>query len=213
MGWDPNEFFTGLAASDWVCEQLALYEMGGLADFIDVRAGEDLLARSDRLDEWHPAAMRGFTIDDFQDDRLLVTELGGGEVQEVLNIGTLSDRDRGAPVLGRVVPISTSPGLMFDVRPVDVDLETAREASQRAEDGHDLGWLDAISRGRAAKNGCPDSSRPDSELPWARTSSLSGPCITTSVMSGQNSRLASRTWWIQDSRRTRRPGLASARSV
>jgi hypothetical protein len=148
MGWEPVEFFNRLAGSDWVCEQLALYECGGLADFIDARAGEGLLARTDRIEEWHPAAMRGYTIDDLEGDRLQVTEPATQEQLELLNIGALSDRDRGVPVLGRVVPIAVEPGLMFDVRPVEVDLETAREASALAQDGHDLGWIDAIFHGR-----------------------------------------------------------------
>ena len=148
MGWEPLEFFNRVAGGDWICEQLALYECGGLADFIDVRADEALLARTDGLAQWHPVAMRGFTIDDLDGDRLQVTELATNESFEVLNIGALSERDRGVPVLGRMVPISVEPGLMFDVRPAQVDLATAREASVLAEEGNDLGWIDAISRGR-----------------------------------------------------------------
>ena len=148
MGWEPLEFFNRVAGSDWICEQLALYECGGLADFIEVRADEALLARTDSIADWHPVAMRGYTIDDMDGDRLTVTELATAASFEVLNIGALSERDRGVPVLGRMVPITVEPGLMFDVRPAQVDLTTAREASELAEEGNDLGWIDAISRGR-----------------------------------------------------------------
>ena len=137
-----------MAGSDWICEQLSLYECGGLADFIEVRADEALLARTDSIAEWHPVAMRGYTIDDMHGDRLHVTELATAASFELLNIGALSERARGVPVLGRMVPITVEPGLMFDVRPAEVDRTTAREASGLAEEGNDLGWIDAISRGR-----------------------------------------------------------------
>ena len=49
---------------------------------------------------------------------------------EVLNIGALSDRERDTPVIGRLGPISSGPGLMFQKRPITVDLETARGVAQ-----------------------------------------------------------------------------------
>ncbi len=150
MGLSPREFGTRLAAGDWICEQLAVYEYGGLLDFIDARAGTGLLERCDHVAEWVPFAMRGFTLDDVVDDRLQVTELASGDAVEVLNLGAMTDRERGAAVLGRLVPISDEPGLMFDVRPLGVDLETAREASRRSEEGNDMGWIDAITLGRRA---------------------------------------------------------------
>ena len=148
MGLAQREFGTRLAAGDWICEQLAVYEYGGLLDFMEARAGQGLLDRCDQLAEWFPSAMRGFTVDDVVDDRLRVTELAGGDRLEVLNVGAMVERQRGVPVLGRVVPISAEPGLMFDVRPLEVDLVTAREASRRVADGNDMGWVDAIARGR-----------------------------------------------------------------
>ena len=104
MGGDPHEFFTRIAGSDWICEQLAVYEYGGLADFIDVRASDELLARTDRIEDWYASAVGGFTLDDLAGDRLLVTELAGNRRFELLNLGAMSDRGSGAAVLGRVVP-------------------------------------------------------------------------------------------------------------
>ena len=150
MGLSQREFGTRLAVGDWICEQLAVYEYGGLLDFIEVRASAELLERCDGVTEWLASAMRGFTLDDVVENRLQVTDLASGDRLEVLNLGAMTDRDRGAAVLGRLVPITDEPGLMFDVRPLEVDLETAREASRRVLAGNDMGWIDAVALGRHA---------------------------------------------------------------
>jgi hypothetical protein len=157
MGLSQREFGTRLAAGDWICEQLAVYEYGGLLDFMEARAGEGLLDRCDQLAEWFPCAMRGFTLDDVVDDRLRVIELAGEERLEVLNIGAMVEREHGVPVLGRVVPIGAEPGLMFDVRPLEVDLATAREASRRVAEGTAWGGS-TPSRGVVTRVGCPSAS-------------------------------------------------------
>lgn len=148
MGLAPGEFLTRLAASDWICEQVALYEYGGLADFLDVRAADSLVDRSDQIASWCTAPMGGYTLDAVSADRLLVTDLADGQGMETLNLGALTDRDRGVAVLGRVVTMSVAPGRMFDARPVEVDPETARATAVSVAGGHQMGWIDAVYAGR-----------------------------------------------------------------
>lgn len=40
------EVGTQTAACDWICEEIAVYHFGGLADFLDVKATPELLSRA-----------------------------------------------------------------------------------------------------------------------------------------------------------------------
>ena len=142
------ELGTAIAAGDRLCEELALQEYGGIYDFIDVKAEDGLLARCDHIVEWAVAELGGYVIKDAVGPVLRVVDLADDREIEVLNIGALADRDRDEPVIGRLGPISSAPGLMFQKRPISVDLETARGVATSAgpQDDWPL-WVPAVTDG------------------------------------------------------------------
>ena len=145
LGLSFTEFGTRIAAGDWIAQQIALYEADGLADFLDVRIGDGLLARCGSLANWPESELGGYRLRDGRDGFLDVRDLGTGKKRQVLNIGALNDRQPGYAVLGRLVPIDVEPGLMFESRPIDVDAETAHGVARA--DGPE-GWLPVLCAGR-----------------------------------------------------------------
>jgi len=143
-----KEYGTLVAASDWMCQQLATYEVGGLADFLDVRAEQGLLDKCDRIRDWAASPMGVFLLDRCDAGVLRVRDVVRDESVDVLNLGAGADRGLGAHVLGRLVPISVGPRRMFDLRPVSIDAETAEVAAGLIRSGDELGWIEAVGRGR-----------------------------------------------------------------
>jgi hypothetical protein len=142
------ELGTRIAAGDRLCQQLALYEYGGLWDFLDVKAEPGLIGRGDHIAEWSEQPMNGYVIEDACGPRLRVEDLRTGDKVEVLNIGALTDRDRGAPVIGRLGPISSDPGLMFQAAPISVDLTTAQGVAESRGPQDDWPrWVPAVADG------------------------------------------------------------------
>ncbi len=140
---------TAIAASDQLVADLALYEFGGLADYIAERAEAGLLDRTDRVRDWVNAQMGAYEFVDFRGCRLVLHDLvDGGEV-EVLNIGAMSAASEHA-LIGRLVPITSEPGLMFAVRPMSVDSGTAQTVAEAVRTSEPLAWLEALSDAMAA---------------------------------------------------------------
>ena len=135
---------TALAAGDHLVADLAVYEFGGLADYIDQRAETGLLDRTDRVRDWAKAPVRVFEFVDFRGCRLVLRDLvDGGEV-EALNLGAMSEAsDNG--LIGRLVPITSEPGLMFAAAPISVDVGTARTVAEAVRTSEPLGWLGELS--------------------------------------------------------------------
>jgi len=143
-----RELGNRIAAGDRLCQELALYEYGGLRDFLDVKAEPGLVDRCDRIQDWAQWPLGGYVISDAVGPLLQVVDLDGDRELEVLNIGALSDRERGVPVIGRLGPIASTPGLMFQARPITVDLQTARGVAQSEgpQDDWPL-WVPAVTDG------------------------------------------------------------------
>jgi hypothetical protein len=143
-----TELGTRIASGDRLSQELALYEYGGLYDFLDVKAEPGLLDRCDQIDEWSVQPMGGYVIEDACGPRLQVVDLGTGGEVEVLNIGALTDRERGEAVIGRLGPISSEPGLMFQSRPISVDLTTAQGVAEGRGPQDDWPqWIPAVAEG------------------------------------------------------------------
>ncbi|GAB3253982.1 hypothetical protein [Nocardioides dilutus] len=142
------ELGTRIAAGDRLCEELALHEYGGIYDYIDIKAENGLLDRCDHVVEWAFAELGGYVIKDAVGPLLRVVDLADNGEIEVLNIGALADRERDEPVIGRLGPISSGPGLMFQKRPISVDLETAQGVanSDGPQDDWPL-WVPAVTNG------------------------------------------------------------------
>lgn len=139
-----QEYGTRIASSDWVFQQLAAYEFGGLRDFLEVRAEESLLAKLDEIDEWERAAVTAYRLLVMHGDLLRARRMADDEEVELLNLGAMNDVED-ATVIGRVVPISVFPFLMFESRPLPVDRETAEDVAARMAGDDDLGWFWALA--------------------------------------------------------------------
>ena len=137
-----------VATGDWVFDQLAVYERGGLQEFLDLRAEAGLLDRADRVRDWAAASMGVYAVVGAAGRSLVLRDLASGTETDALNVGSLSGRDAGTGLIGRLVPISVAPYRMFDSRPISVDAETAGHAVDLLRAGVRLGWLRALSRAR-----------------------------------------------------------------
>ncbi len=145
LGLSFTEFGTRLASGDWITRQIAVYEADGLADFLDVKIGDGLLARCGPLATWPESELGGYRLRPGRDGFLDVRDLRDGSRLQVLDIGALNDRSPGCTVLGRVVPIDVEPGYLFESRPIDVDDETALGVARA--DGPEE-WLPVLDEGR-----------------------------------------------------------------
>lgn len=135
---------TLLAASDHTVQDIALFELGGLAHYLTEVAQPGLLTRTDRIAEWADATVGAYTREGFQGCRGLLRDVVSGEFVEVLNPGS-SPQGMGDALIGRLVPITAEPGLMFATHPMCVDDDTARTVAEAVTSGEHLGWLLGLS--------------------------------------------------------------------
>ena len=183
-----RELGTLIAATDWLCEELAVFDYGGLLDFLDVKADASLVERCDQIRDWAETRMNGYVLEDANGSALRVRDLSTGAPLEVMNIGALTDRGPDCPVIGRVVPVASAPGLMFASRPVSVDLETAQAVAAASTHEDSAYWITCIDEGRA-----------DGRLEYGfscRNGTLFSSDIVpmSSLREGQEERAGSATW-------------------
>lgn len=133
-----------VAGCDWICAEIALYASHGLADFLDVKAGPELLRRAGPVECWPHIPLTAYRYGDLEADTLTVRDLRSAADQRVLHLGCVTGTEPDAPVLGRIVPIPEAPGQMFERRPLEVDEATA-EAVAGASTEDPLAWLWALS--------------------------------------------------------------------
>ncbi len=141
-GGDPVQVLAHVLGESWLMHQLCTFDFGGLAAFLDEFA-TDRLAAGCRLTarEWVGAPMGGYRLELTGSSSLVVRDLRTDVPVELLDLGAATHADEGGWLLGRVVPSGTSPGLMFDTRPIPVDERTARAV---AEDPTPRGWILAV---------------------------------------------------------------------
>ena len=139
FGHHPADLVVLVKGRDWIVRQVVLYELGGLSDFVVNVAGQDLLARAEPMLEWRCALMLAYQFVDETPDRVRLLDLETEEQIEVLNIGSLGAVEPGGFVLGRLVPISSEPGLMFESEPLEIDERTARQFAERWL--HEEDWM------------------------------------------------------------------------
>lgn len=143
-------FATQVAAEDSIAHDIALFEFGGLRDFIEHQAAPKLLDRAEDMTQWADREVHAYAFKDFRGCRLQLEDLVDGEDIEVLNIGAMSDA-YDEWLVGRVVPISAEPGWMFAQRPIAVDEHTARGVATAVRKGTPLGWCTVL--GTAVEDG------------------------------------------------------------
>ncbi|WP_370614416.1 hypothetical protein [Mumia sp. Pv 4-285] len=114
-----------VAASDTLCQAFALYDGGGLASFLDQRASPALIDRAGRVREWSDAPLQVYELSGTEGEVLIVRDHASGREHRTLHVGAAVGNAPGDLVLGRLVPIETAPGLMFERRPMLLDRVTA----------------------------------------------------------------------------------------
>jgi hypothetical protein len=136
-------------ALDWMCRELALFEMGGLGEYLSAMAQPPLLRRADRIMAWPAARMSAFRIEGVAGGTVTLTDLGSGDRREVLSIGHLAD-GIGLCVVGRLAPMRCEPGWIFESRPLEVTDAVAEEVG-RLVDESPRAWTgvvgDAVATG------------------------------------------------------------------
>ena len=146
----PETFVGEVMGMDWMCRQLALYEMGGLARYLRTMARPPLLNRADRIMDWPAAPMGAFRIETVAVGEATLTDLATGAERQVLNIGWLAE-GVGACVVGRLVPMGCEPGWIFDSRPREVTDAVAGEVGRVVVEQGPRAWMgvlgDAVASG------------------------------------------------------------------
>lgn len=150
LGREPKMFVGEVMAMDWMCRQLALYEMGGLADYLESMVQPSLLRRADRILAWPRAPMSGFRIDGVTAGTATLEDLRTGERREALNIGRLAE-GIGMCVVGRLVPLRCEPGWIFDSRPREVSDAVAQEVAEVGAGPRSPRWTGVL--GNAVRDG------------------------------------------------------------
>jgi hypothetical protein len=139
-------FVVSLYERDWVLRQLIVFEEGRLRELVDGIASPYLIDRADHVEDWASAAMGGFRLDSDEGGELQLTDLADGTRVDVLDLGLATEHWPGTHFLGRLVPTSVAPGLMFEWRPLPVDEETAQMVARCPDQ-----WLATVAS--AARNG------------------------------------------------------------
>ncbi len=127
----PEQVPAWINELDWVVRQADVYDLGALRRFINDQASDELLERTDEIIGWADALMRAWRVEYVDRERtrpMRVQDLTSGEELELLDLGAAVEP--GQHVLGRVVPISTAPGAMFDWRPMPVGAEAAEAVAE-----------------------------------------------------------------------------------
>jgi hypothetical protein len=93
---------TRLAAGDDTVQDIALFELGGLADYLREVAEPGLLSRADRIHAWAEAAVGVYRVEGLQGCRRVLRDLVTGDRVEVLNLGS-ENAGLGDALIGRVV--------------------------------------------------------------------------------------------------------------
>ena len=163
LGRAPQSFVGEVMALDWMCRQLVLYELGGLATYLDTMAKPPLLRRADRIMAWSAASMGAFRIEQAARGEATVTDLATGDRRQVLNLGWLAE-GIGECVVGRLVPMRCGPGWIFESRPREVSHAVAKEVARVSDAPASFAWAGVL--GDAVEAG---------ELNWPLTAAA---CLT-----------------------------------
>lgn len=179
LAMEPADFTRAVIARDWVCEQIALFDLGGLASYVEEVIGPDLRRRAPSVDQWAEAPVGGYALRALVDSKVLVTDLATGDSLELLNLGISWSLDPGTCVIGRVVASGSTPGLMFASRPLPVDGLTARQVASGAGDS----WLGPLTSAAAAGSLPPGATQ---QPPASLVCDLAGGAPTRLKEAGNN---------------------------
>jgi hypothetical protein len=136
----PEQVGSRIYGRDWVVRQADVHDLGGLEDLLVHPGADGLLARSDRVEDWAEAPMGGWRVEHADGDVLVVSDAATGDEVRLLDLGLTVRIEPATHVLGRVVPTTAGPGLLFDWCPLPVDEPIARAVAEAPER-----WLRTIA--------------------------------------------------------------------
>jgi hypothetical protein len=140
-GGDPVKVTARVLGESWAFHQLCIHEWGGLASFLDELATGRLADHATLARSWLDTPMGGYQVDSERPSGWWVRDLATGSPLELLDLGGRVAVGSGEWLIGRVVPSGTTPGWMFDTRPLGVDRRTAREVAADPSRG---AWVTAL---------------------------------------------------------------------
>ena len=132
-GFRVEEFCGLLLGHDWIYRQLVVFEFYGLKDFLELEAGPELVARAGPIHAWAESAMGGFRFEGDGGGRATFTDLSTGTEVDVLDLGCAGQLRIGDYAIGRVVPIETQPGLLFESLPLPVSAALATRVADNPD--------------------------------------------------------------------------------
>ncbi|WP_296604051.1 hypothetical protein [Nocardioides sp.] len=148
-GGDPMRVIARVSGQSWVFHQICTFELGGLESFLEEMPTARLAEECGLAREWVGAQVGGYRVESSPPGTLVVRDLATKEAVELLDLGAAVHADEGGWLIGRLVPSGTTPGLMFDTRPLAVDRRTASAAARGQRRGQ---WVvalhDALRDGR-----------------------------------------------------------------
>lgn len=145
-GTDPMPEVARIVGEDWALHQVCTFELGGLGLYLDDLVSGRLARESELARTWLDARMGGYRIEQSGEPGLVVRDLAQDRQLELLDLGARVHANDDGWLIGRVVPSGTTPGLMFDTRPLAVDQQTAREVAAGSARG---AWIAPLERGIA----------------------------------------------------------------
>lgn len=120
----PHELLVEAAHLDAVCHHRALYDLGGLADYVDLRLGAPLRERIPMIRQWADSEMAFYNLVGTSGRYARVIRRGHPAI-EVRDLGYFSGLANGTHLLGRIAPIAERPGHVFEEPPIEIDPVTA----------------------------------------------------------------------------------------
>ena len=135
-GHDPMQLLASVCGESWLFQQQCTHDFGGLESFLEEVASGRLREASLLARAWVGTRMGGYRV--VPGSGLVVRDLRSGQDLRLLDLGA---GHVGEFLIGRLVSSGTTPELMFDTRPVEVDSRTAREVATARTPG---GWVSAV---------------------------------------------------------------------
>lgn len=128
-GGDPVRVGAQVMGESWAYQQTVL-GVGALLAFLDEHAEGRLAEHGDLARQWAAAPMSGYQLgQSLPGARLQVREAGAVDWTEVLDLGARTGLCLGGWVLGRLVPSGVDDRLMFDMAPLPVPEQLARDVA------------------------------------------------------------------------------------
>jgi hypothetical protein len=115
-----------IAAMDALVSDIVVFDLGVLADYLDVRAGPVVLGAAPVARSWATAPATVVQLGRLKDDHLLVTDHVLQREVEVLHTGEALGTDRDEWFVGRLVDTGGQPSLIFAERPVPIGKQAGR---------------------------------------------------------------------------------------